>query len=86
MQPVLYNDEIPSSAFDEIKKVFETPSWFNQKHYSSGEKKCYKYCFMKQKCQLQMGIALYKNAATPLSILGINTTHPHFQIKYATLF
>ena len=30
---------------------------------------------MKQKCQLQMGIALYKNAATPLKIKGINTTH-----------
>ena len=32
------------------------------------------YCFMKQKCQLQMGRAQYKNAATPFRPLGINTT------------
>ena len=53
--------------------------------YSAGQKKRYKYCFMKQKCQLQMGIAQYKNAATPLRTRGINTTHQHFQMRYITL-
>ena len=32
-------------------------------------------CFMKQKCQVQMGIAQYENAAITLKIKGINTTH-----------
>ena len=40
-----------------------------------------KSCFVKQKCQLQISVAHYKNPATPLSTLGINTTHQHFQIK-----
>ena len=36
---------------------------------------------MKQKLQLQMGmgIAWYKNAATPLATIGIDTTQQHFQ-------
>ena len=55
-------------------------------NYSAAQKKRYEYCFMKQKWQSQIGIAHYKNAATPLSILGINTTHQHFQMTYATLF
>ena len=42
--------------------------------------------FMKQKCQIQMGIVKCKNAATPLSISGINTTRQHFQMRYITLF
>ena len=33
--------------------------------------------FYKQKYQLQMGMIHYKDAATPLSIQGINTTHQH---------
>ena len=33
--------------------------------YSAAKKKPYKYCFMKQKCQMQMGIAQYDNVATP---------------------
>ena len=41
---------------------------------------------MKQKFQLQMGIARYRNVATPLSTKGINTTHQHFQMRYVTLF
>ena len=40
---------------------------------------------MKQKCQLQMGIVKYKNAATPLSTSGINTMCQHFQMSYTTL-
>ena len=43
--------------------------------YSAGQKKRYEYCFMKQKCQIQIGIAWYKNAATQLKIWGINTTY-----------
>ena len=46
--------------------------------YSAGQKKRYKYCFMKQKFQLQMGIAQYKNAATPLVTIAIDTTRQHF--------
>ena len=41
---------------------------------------------MKQKCQVQMGIAQYKNVATPLRTTGINTTHQLFQMMYITLF
>ena len=40
---------------------------------------------MKQKCQLQMGIVKYKNAATPLSTLGINTTCQDFQMSTANV-
>ena len=44
-------------------------------NYSAGQKKRYKHCFMKQTLQLQMGIAQYRNVATPLSTRGIDTTH-----------
>ena len=54
--------------------------------YSDAQKKIYGYCFMKQKWQIQMGKAQYRNLATPLSIWGINTTHQHFQMGYVTLF
>ena len=40
---------------------------------------------MKQKCQLQIGIAQYKNPATPLITRGINTTQQHFQMRFITL-
>ena len=33
--------------------------------YSGAQFKVYEYCFMKQKCQLQMGIEQYKNVTTP---------------------
>ena len=45
-----------------------------------------KSCFIKQKCQIQMGISKYENLATPRSTRGINTTHQHFQMRYVTLF
>ena len=35
--------------------------------YSAGQKKRYKYCFMKQKCQIQIDLAQHKNATTPLN-------------------
>ena len=54
--------------------------------YSAAQKKRYEYCFMKQKWQIQIGRAQLKNVATPLSILGINTTRQHFQMRYVTLF
>ena len=41
---------------------------------------------MKQNCQLQVCVTQNKNAATPLSTSGINTTHQQFQMKYITLF
>ena len=42
--------------------------------YSAAQKKGYEYCFMKQKWQIQMGIAQYKDAPLPLSMVSINTT------------
>ena len=53
--------------------------------YSGRNSCCNKSLFMKQKCQFQIGIAQYKNAATPLRTRGINTTHQHFQMRYITL-
>ena len=53
--------------------------------YSGGNSCCNKALFMKQKCQIQMGVGQYKNAATPLRTRGINTTHQHFQMRYITL-
>ena len=46
--------------------------------YSGANSCCNKALFMKQKCQIQMGVAQYKNVATQLSSKGINTTHQHF--------
>ena len=54
--------------------------------YSSAQKKIYECRFMKQKCQIGMGIAQYKNAAMPLGFWGTNTTHQLFQMKYITLY
>ena len=47
--------------------------------YSAGKKKrYYEYCFMKQKCQIQVGIAQHKDTATPLRIWGNFITHQHY--------
>ena len=54
--------------------------------YSVRPKLSTKRYFMKQKCQLQIGVTQNENAATPLNISGINTTRQHFQMKYVTLF
>ena len=35
--------------------------------YSAGQKKRYEHCCMKQKWQIQMGIAQHKIATTPLN-------------------
>ena len=45
------------------------------KRYSLRPKLWTKYCFMKQNCQLQSGIAQYENAATPVSSKAIHATH-----------
>ena len=37
---------------------------------------------MKQKWQIQMAVAQYKNAPTPLRTKGNNTTHKHFEMVY----
>ena len=50
--------------------------------YIGAHLKVYEYYSMKQKSQLQMGIAQFKNPATPLRTRGINTTHQHFQMRY----
>ena len=39
----------------------------------------------KQKCQVQMVIVQYKDAAKALISRGINTTHQCFQMRYVTL-
>ena len=41
---------------------------------------------MKQKYQIQIGVAQCKITAMPLSTRGINTTRQHFQMRYITLF
>ena len=64
----------------------ELPTEFCVRLYSLRPKLSTKSYFMKQKCQLQMGLMKYKNAAIPLSTSGINTTHQHFQMRYITLF
>ena len=38
-----------------------------------------KCCFMKQKCQLQIGVAQYEKATMPISTRGINSTCQQFQ-------
>ena len=55
-------------------------------NYSGGNWKVYGYCFMKQKFQIQMGIARYRNMSTQLSTRRINTTHQNFQMRYVSLF
>ena len=45
-----------------------------------------KYCFIKQKCQIQIGAAQCKSTATPIITGGINITFQHFQMRYITLF
>ena len=49
--------------------------WTKRLTYSLRAKLWTKYCFMKQNCQLQSGIAQYENAATPLSSKAIQATH-----------
>ena len=49
--------------------------------YSGANSCCNKALFIKQKCQIQMGVGQYKNAATPLRTKGIYTTHQHFQMR-----
>ena len=53
--------------------------------YSGANSCCNKALFIKQKCQIQMGVGQYKNAATPLITKGIRATHQHFQMRYITL-
>ena len=53
--------------------------------YSLRPKLSTKYCFMKQKCQNQRGVAQCKSIAMLLSTRGINTTRQHFQMRYITL-
>ena len=60
--------------------------WVDLLTYSTAQKKHYIYCFMKENGQIQMGIALFKNAVMPLKIWGINTTHQNFQMRYTNLF
>ena len=73
--------------FSQITKyIFWTCPSNQPKAYSAGQKKRYEYCFMNQKCQIQNGMAWYKNAAIPIKTKGINTTHQHFQMRYVALF
>ena len=43
--------------------------------YSLRPKLWTKYCFMKQNCQIQSGIAQYENAGKPVSSKAIHATH-----------
>ena len=53
--------------------------------YSKERMKPHTCLFMKQNCQLDRGLAQYKNAILPLSFLGINTTLLGFPKRYITL-
>ena len=53
-------------------EVLPTANWLFWPSYSPGQKKCYNYCFMKQKCQLQEGTARYRNVTTLLSSKGLS--------------
>ena len=64
---------------DPFVKIWE------DKTYSCGNSCCNKALFMKQKCQILMGVRQNENAATPLRTRGINTTHQHFQMRCTTL-
>ena len=59
---------------------------FYKGKYIGANWKVYEHCFMKQKCQVQMAIAQYKNEENPMITGGIYTTHQHFQMRYVTLF
>ena len=58
------------------------PSLVLQEKLQCWPKKHYEYYFMKQKCQIQMGIAQYEIEATQLKLRGINITHLHFEMRY----
>ena len=51
-------------------EILQHPPIFD---YSGGNWKVCEYCFLKQKCQLQISTAQYKNAAIPLRTSGFNT-------------
>ena len=69
------------NMFSNCSKIYKQVST-----YSLRPKLWTKYCFMKQNCQLQSGIAQYENAATPVSSKAIHATHQHYQKRYLTLF
>ena len=54
--------------------------------YSGGNSCCNKALFMKQKCQIQMGVGQYKDAVTPLRTRDNDITLQYFQIRYVTFF
>ena len=64
------------SKFEDIDFYFCTPLGAV---CSGANSCCNKALFMKQRCQIQMGVGQYKNAATPLRTRAISTTHQHFE-------
>ena len=75
----MYGSLLPCAPPSRNKVFFYTYSrLFFEALYSVGQKKHHKYCFLMKKFQIQMGIAQYKNAATPLATIGINTTQQPF--------
>ena len=75
----------PWNVFFHKNNNFSISSHSENATYSVGNSSCNKALFMKQKCQIQMGVGQYKNAGTPLRTRGINTTHQHFQMSYINL-
>ena len=57
--------EMPPSHDQLVSTKIAFP-FFDPSMYCGAQKKVCEYCFMKQKCQIEMGIAHYKNVATPL--------------------
>ena len=67
-----------------LKISIGTYTQTNRLDYSGGNSCCKKALFIKQKCQIQIDVGQYENAATPLRTRGINTTHQPFQMRYIT--
>ena len=66
--------------------VYFYPSWGARTHPTGPIKvvQIGKFCFMKQKCQIQTTVAHYKNEATPLRSRGIDTTNQDLPMIYIT--
>ena len=71
--------------FLQLSGVFSLIQVYSPVDYSAVQNSFCISCFMKQKCQLQMGMAQYRNAAKPLRTRCI-MAHQHFQMRYVTLF
>ena len=79
---------LPSHYSKELKGMFRLKINITSSEffiYSSRKWMLVVFCFMKQNCYFQRGVAECRHAATPLTSYRINTTHQGFQKRYITL-